>query len=108
MKLATKEVIKNTPRIGATAESNDCMVTAKFFYPAGAATWYITEIDEAGEEAFGFTTLGDPQNAELGYISIPELQAFRGRFGLGIERDRSFRPRALSEVMDIVKNGGHV
>lgn len=108
MKLVTKEILKKTPRIGETSQLADCLVTAKFFNPTGAATWYITEIAEDGDDAFGFVTLGDSENAGLGCISISELQEFRGRFGLGIERDRGFRPRMLSEVMDIVNGGGHV
>lgn len=47
-------------------------------YFTGGCDWWITEkdIDTDGEgqvQAFGYADLGDPQNAELGYISIDEL-----------------------------------
>lgn len=47
-------------------------------YFTGGCDWWITEkdMDTDGEgqvQAFGYADLGDPQNAELGYISIKEL-----------------------------------
>ena len=30
---------------------------------------------------------------ELGSVRVSDVAAFRGRFGLGIERDRHFRPK---------------
>ena len=47
-------------------------------YFTGGCDWWITEkdVDTDGEgqvQAFGYVDLGDPQNAELGYISIKEL-----------------------------------
>ena len=47
------------------------------------------------DEFFG---LVDGFERELGYFSLSELQAFRGRFGLGIERDLYFEPRRLSAL----------
>ena len=38
--------------------------------------------------------------AELGTFSLDELQSFKGKFGLGIERDLHFKERTLKEVMD--------
>jgi len=38
--------------------------------------------------------------AELGTFSLDELQDFRGKFGLGIERDLHFKEKTLKEVMD--------
>jgi hypothetical protein len=51
-------------------------------YFTGGCDWWITErdIDDDGEgqvQAFGYADLGDPQNSELGYISIKELCAER-------------------------------
>ena len=65
----------------------------KFFNPAGAGTWYATEFDGT-ETFFGYVTgLGGD---ELGYFSLSELQSYKGRMGLGIERDRHFRPTPLT------------
>ena len=50
---------------------------------------------------FGWATLGDPQNAELGYFSLDELESVRGRFGLKIERDLHWDDTTtLKTVMD--------
>jgi len=38
--------------------------------------------------------------AELGTFSLDELQSYKGRFGLGIERDLHFKARTLKEVID--------
>jgi len=58
----------------------------------------------------GFVNLGDIYCAECGTVSMSELMAFRGMFGLGIERDMHFVPLSISleEVMNIVHSGGHV
>mgnify|MGYP003395102625 CR=1 FL=1 len=83
-------VSDNLPAIGS--ESPTALV--KLFDPTGSWTWYISEYDTETREAFG---LVDGFEAELGYISMPELVAFRGRFGLPLERDLHWTPRPLSE-----------
>ena len=65
-------------------------VIAKYFNPMGVGTWFITEAEkqENGDyEMFGYCHLGDDELAELGYVMLSELQAIKGPFGIGIERD---------------------
>ena len=63
----------------------------KLFYPCGASTWLLTEIDpEDNDRMFGLCDCGHGF-PELGYVSLSELQSFRGRFGIGIERDKWFK-----------------
>ena len=65
-------------------------VIAKYFNPMGVGTWFITEAEkqENGDyEMFGYCHLGDDELAELGYVMLSELQAIKGRLGMGIERD---------------------
>lgn len=45
-----------------------------------------------------FFGLVDGHEAELGYFSLSELSAVKGRFGLGIERDRHFPPTTIGEL----------
>jgi len=73
---------------------NDPTAWVKLFNPAGIGTWYLAEYDPATRTAYGLCVL---QEAELGYVSMQELVAFRGRFGLPIERDLHWQPRPLSE-----------
>src|SRR5512138_3218658 len=62
----------------------------KLFTPDANCTWLITELDPTEpDEAFGLCDLG-MGCPELGYVSLPELEAVRGPFNLPIERDRYF------------------
>jgi len=111
MKLFTKEILAKLPAIGTTSEMGmeEIKVPLKLF-GGGACSWYIFEYDPEAKEAFGFVTLGDPQMAEIGYISIAELEAIKfPPFGLPIERDLHFGfEHTLKEVFDTVKAGGHI
>lgn len=112
MRLFTKEILNRLPRLGSTGdlEADQVKVPLKLFNPCGAGTWYITEYNPEDDLAFGFANLGDPEMAELGYVSIKELSDYKHpRMGLGIERDTSFGfNHTLKEVMDTVKAGGHI
>ena len=83
-------------------------VWVKLFNPMGSQTWYITAFDPCTNEAFGFVNLGDAEMAELGYISITELERLVLPWGMKIERDINFTPMPLREVMDTIKGGGHI
>jgi len=77
--------------------SKDFKAVVKLFNPAGIGTWYLSELDPERNVAFGLCCLHEK---ELGYVSIEELKDFRGRFGLGIERDKFFTPKTLEECSD--------
>ncbi|MHC2585419.1 DUF2958 domain-containing protein [Bradyrhizobium diazoefficiens] len=80
-------VVKGTP-----AEI-DFEPVVKLFNPCGAATWLLTEIDPSDETvAWGLCDLG-MGFPEFGTVSLTELAEYRGRFGLGIERDLHFTAR---------------
>ena len=62
----------------------------KLFTPWGSATWLLSEIDPNQQDiAFGLCDLG-MGCPELGCVSIAELMAISGPFGLQIERDLHF------------------
>jgi hypothetical protein len=112
MKLLTKELEKKLPALYSQEEVEDPIVVAHFFNPGGVGDWWITKGEWQGAEAdaengpsaddcdsdFIMFGLCHIHEAELGYVSLSELAAFRGRFGLGIERDTSWQPKPLSEV----------
>lgn len=102
MKLITEELLEAFKKQGDTSSkgAEEVMVIAKFFNPTGAGTWFATEYDSEARIFFGYATLGDPEMAELGTFSLDELQEYRGRFNLGIERDLHFHDHTLREVMD--------
>lgn len=97
MKLLTAANRKALPALySQDGKGLDAIAVVKFFNPTGAQTWYATEFD--GEDTFfGFVTGFD--YGELGYFSLSELAAIRGRFGLGIERDMYWTPCPLREVV---------
>ena len=91
MKLLTKRLRERLLRNGKN-RGQDHPPAVKFFHPCGAATWLFSELDEDGDTLWGLAYLGGGA-PELGYSSLCQLGAFRGRFGLGIERDRHFRAK---------------
>jgi len=101
MKLLTEELIQVFPRLYTTDNlpPEQVKIVAKFFYPRSAATWYATEYDPEEQLFFGYVNLGDPQCAELGYFSLEELEGFKDRLGIEIERDLYFGEHYLSEVL---------
>lgn len=68
----------------------DPLPVVKLFTPDASATWLLTEIDpEDHNHAFGLCDLGQGC-PELGWVSLAELAAIRGKLGLPIERDQHF------------------
>ncbi len=99
MMLLTKANREALPPLYSQDGQDDPTVHVKFFNPTGGYTWYATEFD--GEDTFfGWVDGGFP---ELEYFSLAELQAFRGKLGLGIERDRYFKPQPLSQFRPLVE-----
>ena len=87
MKLLTQEIRKSIPKLYAQdGKGNDAVIHVKFFNPCGAGTWYATEFD--GKDTF--FGLVDLHEKELGYFSLSELQSYKGKWELGIERDMHF------------------
>jgi len=81
----------------AEGDDGDGIARIKLFDPTGSWTWYLSEYDPETRRAFG---LVHGFEAEYGYIDMAELVAFRGRFGLPIERDLHWTPRPLAECID--------
>jgi hypothetical protein len=111
MKILTKAILDAFAKQGYTGNKSakDIKIVMKLFNPTGAGTWYLYE-KEDDDIYWGFVNLGDIDCAECGTVSMSELMAYKGRFGLGIERDMHFEPLSMSleDVMNKVKSGGHV
>lgn len=100
MKLLTKEILAKFAKVGRDEKTPlaDKIVIAKFFNPTGAGTWYATEYDPIDKIFFGFVSIFGDHNDEWGSFSLNELENYRGKFGLGIERDRHFTGKKFSEI----------
>ena len=81
----------------------------KLFNPCGAGTWLVTELDpEDAFVAFGLADLGFGC-PEAGSFSIEELEAFKGPFGLGIERDLYFEGKfSLAVYAEAARAAGRI
>ena len=86
----------------------DAAPVAKFFNPAGAATWLASELDADGDTMFGLADLGFGC-PELGSFSLREIASVRLPFGLSIERDLDFASRyPLSVWADVAHREGSI
>ena len=96
MKLMTKAIAIQMPFLGETdGFGDDAVAVVKLFDPSGSWTWYATEYDPEDRMFYGIV---DGHELESGYFSLDELESFRGRFGLGIERDMYWTPLTIGEI----------
>jgi hypothetical protein len=93
--------------VKGTSDEIDFRPVVKLFNPCGAATWLLTEIDPDDETvAWGLCDLG-MGFPEFGTVSLEELAAYRGRLGLGIERDLHFKARGpISVYIEAARKAG--
>lgn len=94
MKLLTKELIDQLPKIKETEEIEDPICYVKLFHPFGSYTVYLLEYNSDQKLGFGLVSGLD---VELGYIDINELETMKV-FGIGMERDLYYTPELLSVV----------
>lgn len=92
-----------------TKGSIDHKPVVKLFMPTSGATWLISEIDPQDNDImFGLCDLGMGE-PELGSVRLSEITAIRGRFGLGVERDRGFKAtKTLGEYADAARTAGRI
>lgn len=102
MKLLTKELLNAFKKQGDTSQKDakDIKVICKFFNPTGAGNWYAVEYDETERTFFGFVSIFNDYNDELGSFSLDELEEYRGPLGLGIERSLYFGDYNLQQIID--------
>jgi len=97
MKLMTKALAAKLPALYSQEHVEDPLVVLHYFNPSGTGDWHIVEGEARDGDYlfFGLCDLGEP---ELGYVVLSELEAVRGPFGLGIERDLHWTPKPLSAI----------
>lgn len=110
MKLICSKDLKNTPKLNSQDGVSDPMVFVHLHGLSG--DWWLTELSDDGQLGFGYVRLSAmPDCAELGYISIDELQQVTdvyqqtGDLRYQITSDQKWQPTPLSEVKaQLVKN----
>lgn len=98
MKLITKEIEKRVKQLGSQENSKDPIVVAKFFNPQGRGTWFVIDYDPETRIAFGYVSIFGDHCDELGDFAVWELEQYRGPLGIGIERDKTWQEKPLSEA----------
>ena len=79
-------------------------VVVKIFNPVANGRWYILNSDpEDPDYLWAIVDLG--YGAEVGSVSRNDLETYRGRFGLGFERDLSFDPVNALELYNGLIDG---
>ena len=99
MKLITKKIEKELPKLYSQDGKDDPICKLKFFTPDSSWTWYVLEGEKQDNDwlFFGKVVSHLCPEGELGYFNLKELQKVRGSLGLPIERDRFWTPKVLSE-----------
>jgi hypothetical protein len=98
MKLMTKELEDRFTKVGSQEHIKDPVVIAHFFNPTGGGDWFATEYDHANKIFFGYVSIFRDWNDEWGSFSLEELESYKGKLGLGIERDRYFDEMPFSVI----------
>lgn len=101
MRLMNKELaesLEKYPLYSQDGKKADAVVVARYFFPATALTWYVTEGRKEDDDYLFFgLVVGTDTSAEMGYFSLSQLLAINV-YGLRVERDMYFKPRKLSEI----------
>ena len=105
MKLFTKAIeAKAQAQFHLGNDLKKQVVVAKFFNPTGSSTWYLINQDpQDNDYLWGVVQLFE---TEVGSFSKSELENYRGRFGLGIERDLHFEEVNAKELYNKLFNKG--
>ena len=74
---------------------DDKIIYLHFFI--GRCDWYIAEFDGT-DIFFGYANLGDPQNAEWGYISLQELKDININ-GLEVDTEPNWQAKPFSDII---------
>jgi hypothetical protein len=79
-------------------------VVVKIFNPVANGTWFILNSDPNDPDyLWAIVDLG--YGAEVGSVSRSDLKTYRGRFGLGFERDLGFDPINAEELYNGLSEG---
>jgi hypothetical protein len=106
LKLITKAIEKKAQKQFPMGSDMNQMVVAKFFNPCGQGTWYLMNQDPNDTNyCWGIVKLFE---VEVGSFGLDELKAFKGPFGIGIERDKFFTPRPAKEIYEALNRGEHI
>jgi hypothetical protein len=105
MKLFTSAIDKKLfSQYALGSDLSKQLAVVKIFNPTGTGTWFIINSDpDDPDYLWAIVDLG--YGAEVGSVSRSQLENYRGRFGLGFERDTSFTPINAEELLQGLRAG---
>lgn len=104
MKLITAEIaMQLSAQYSKGAELEGQNVIVKLFDPSSSWTWYIMNQDP--EDCYYLWGIVKGFEVEMGSINLAALQEYKGRLGIGIERDLHFSPMPAKEVWERLLSG---
>jgi len=95
MKLLTKKITEQAKEQYDKGSDMEQMVVAKYFNPIGNGTWYLMNLADDEDYAWGIVDLFA---VEMGSFSMKELQGIELPLNMGIERDKYFEPMPANEL----------
>ena len=95
MKLLTKKITEQAKEQYDKGSDMEQMVVAKYFNPIGNGTWYLMNLADDEDYAWGIV---DMFAIEMGSFSMRELQSIQLPLNMGIERDKYFEPIKADEL----------
>jgi hypothetical protein len=100
MKLLTQAIRAKLPALDANdgRPLDEQRFVVKYFCPWNSWTWYATEGEPTETNDFCFFGRVDGHESEWGYFMLSELESVRGPWGLKVERDLYFAPRAAGSL----------
>jgi hypothetical protein len=96
--LMTDELRQQLPPLYSGEQSGaglNAKAMVKYFHPLSGWVWYASEFD--GKNLFFGLVSGF--EVELGYFTLGELQSIGQPSGLSVERDLSYTPQTLRELL---------
>lgn len=97
MVLLTAKLRAEIPPLYSQDGNSDPTVYAKFFFPAGNWTWFVTEGEPDGDD-FRFFGYVIGHEREWGYFTLSELESVSLN-GLRVERDLYFEKSRFKEAL---------
>lgn len=101
-KAVTGKARKNYP-LGSDLNQK---VVAKFFDPCSQWTWYLMNQDPDCPDYLWGIVKGNA--VETGSFLLSDLVNYRGKLGIGIERDRYFKSEIAKVILKKLNKGEHV
>lgn len=94
----TAAELASIPTLYATepTPTDDKLVVLHYF--CASADWWLVELDPISWVGFGYANLGNPNDAEWGYVALDELAGLLVFGAFPVERDLYWTPTRFGDI----------